>query len=228
MKKFLGSVWLFGFASMLALTTMSGQAISQTKPEASPAASAKAAPTAGAGFKGVKGTGPDLLVTFETSMGAIRCQLFHKRAPMTVKNFVGLASGTKEFRDPNTAMMAKRPFYDGLIFHRVIPNFMLQAGCPLKNGTGGPGYTIRDEFHPELKHDRPALLSMANRGPNTGASQFFITEKATPWLDRKHAIFGQCRNLELIKKIARVPVVPPNRPRKDVVMKTVKVTWGKW
>ncbi|MBV71256.1 MAG: peptidyl-prolyl cis-trans isomerase [Myxococcales bacterium] len=175
----------------------------------------------------VPGKGADLLLAFETSQGTINCRLFHKRAPETVRNFVGLATGKKEYRDANTMMMSKKPYYDGQIFHRVIPNFMIQGGCPLKQGTGGPGYNIKDEFHPELMHNKPGILSMANRGPNTGGSQFFITEKATRWLDNKHAVFGECRNLKTVAKIARVPAIQ-TRPRTEVVLKKLRIQWGKW
>jgi len=119
-----------------------------------------------------------------TSKGTIIAQLFAKRVPKTVANFVALATGTKAWKDPTSGQMQhNRPFYDGRIFHRVIPSFMIQTGCPLGNGTGGPGYRFEDEFHPDLKHDKPGILSMANSGPNTNGSQFFITHKATPWLD---------------------------------------------
>src|SRR5579883_423575 len=110
-----------------------------------------------------------------TSMGNIVCRLFEKEAPKTVENFVGLAEGTKEFRDPITGKKEKRPYYDGLIFHRVIPQFMIQGGCPQGDGRGGPGYNFADEFHPSLRHNKPGKLSMANAGPNTNGSQFFIT-----------------------------------------------------
>ncbi len=192
-----------------------------------PAAKTKAAAKTVASKIKVPGKGSDLLLTFVTSHGEISCRLFHKRAPATVGNFVGLATGTKEFRDANTMMMSKKPYYDGQIFHRVIPNFMIQGGCPLRAGTGGPGYSIQDEFHPELRHNKPGMLSMANRGPNTGGSQFFITEKATPWLDKKHAVFGECRNIATVKKIARVPAIQ-TKPRQDVVLEKVRVQWGKW
>jgi peptidyl-prolyl cis-trans isomerase A (cyclophilin A) len=137
-------------------------------------------------------------------MGTIGAVLFEEKAPRTVANFVGLASGTSAWEDPATRGQAQRPFYDGLVFHRVIPEFMIQFGCPLGRGTGGPGYTFRDEFGPGLRHDRPGLLSMANAGPNTNGSQFFITEVPTPWLDGKHAIFGEVfEGLELVADIAR-------------------------
>ena len=177
---------------------------------------------------GIRGKGDDLLFTFHTNMGKIHCRLFYKEAPKTVANFAGLATGNKEFTDPNTGKKTKRPFYDGTIFHRVIPNFMIQGGDPKGQGTGGPGFTIPDEFGPGLKHDRGGLLSMANRGPNTGGSQFFLTEKKTGWLDGKHAIFGECKEVNRVKKIARVPVGAGNRPREDVRVERAEVSWGKY
>jgi peptidyl-prolyl cis-trans isomerase B (cyclophilin B) len=126
-------------------------------------------------------TNLSLVATIHTSKGKIRLNLFPEQAPLTVLNFVNLA---------------KRGFYNGLTFHRVIPNFMIQGGCPLGTGTGGPGYRFRDEFSPALKHDKPGILSMANAGPNTNGSQFFITHVPTPWLDNKHTIFGQVVSLE--------------------------------
>src|SRR5207302_9036034 len=135
---------------------------------------------------------------FETSQGNVVCRLFEKEAPQTVANFVGLAEGTKDFADPKSSQRTKHPFYDGLTFHRVIPDFMIQGGCPLGTGTGGPGYKFADEFHPSLRHSGPGRLSMANAGPNTNGSQFFITVAATPWLDKRHTIFG-----EVVEEIGR-------------------------
>lgn len=180
-----------------------------------------------AAVAGVKGKGNSLLANFETRVGTVKCRLFYKKSPITVANFAGLATGNKEFVDPKTGKKTKRPYYDGLIFHRVIPNFMIQGGCPLGLGRGGPGYSIPDEFHPGLKHNRPGLLSMANRGPNTGGSQFFITEKPTPHLDNRHAIFGECKNVDLVKKIARQPA-SRSRPAKDVVITKLSIMWGKY
>ncbi len=167
---------------------------------------------------------PQLYAIFKTSMGDITISLFEKEAPKTVANFVGLAEGTKEWRDPKTGEMVKRPLYDGTIFHRVIPDFMIQGGDPAGNGTGGPGFNFADEFHPKLRHDAPGKLSMANRGPNTNGSQFFITEKPTPHLDNKHAVFGEVIDgMDLVRKIARVKTRRGNKPLQDVILKKVVI-----
>lgn len=126
-----------------------------------------------------------------TNRGDISLNLFDNQAPKTVANFVGLADGTREWVDPKTGQPGQGPLYNGVVFHRVIGGFMIQGGCPLGTGTGGPGYRFADEFHPELQFDRPYLLAMANAGPNTNGSQFFITHVPTPWLDGKHAVFGR-------------------------------------
>ena len=161
---------------------------------------------------------------FETSQGQIVVRLFEKEAPKTVANFVGLAEGTKEFTDARTRQKVKRPFYDGLNFHRVIPNFMIQGGCPLGNGTGDPGYSFDDEFHASLKHDRPGKLSMANAGPGTNGSQFFITVAATPWLDNHHTIFGEVvEGQDVAVKISAVPRDSGDRPRAPVVLQKVRI-----
>jgi peptidyl-prolyl cis-trans isomerase A (cyclophilin A) len=161
---------------------------------------------------------------FETSQGTIVCRLFEKEAPKTVANFVGLAEGTKEFTDPRTGQKVKRPFYDGLSFHRVIPQFMIQGGCPLGTGTGDPGYRFADEFHPSLRHDKAGKLSMANAGPNTNGSQFFLTVAATPWLDNKHAIFGEVvEGLDLAIKISELPRGANDKPKQPVLLKSLKI-----
>ncbi len=155
----------------------------------------------------------ELYATFETSMGDIKVKLFEAEAPQTVQNFVGLAEGTKEWTDPKDGQKKKARFYDGLIFHRVIPDFMIQGGCPLGRGTGGPGYRFADEFHPSLKFDRPGLLAMANSGPGTNGSQFFLTEVPTPHLSGHHTIFGEVvSGLDIIKSIARVKKGGGDRP----------------
>lgn len=167
---------------------------------------------------------PGTYAVFDTTMGKIVCRLFEKEAPQTVANFIGLAEGTREWTDPKTGQKVKRPFYDGLIFHRVIPDFMIQGGDPRGDGTGGPGYQFGDEFSPALKHDRPGRLSMANAGPGTNGSQFFITEKETPWLDGRHTIFGEVvEGQNIVTKIARVPKDGRDRPLTPVVMKKVTI-----
>jgi peptidyl-prolyl cis-trans isomerase A (cyclophilin A) len=164
-----------------------------------------------------------LYASLVTSMGTFNCELYEEQAPNTVANFVGLATGTKTYIDPETEEPARSNFYDGLIFHRVIPSFMIQGGDPEGTGRGGPGYRFPDEFHPQLRHNRGALLSMANAGPNTNGSQFFVTEVATPHLDNRHAIFGACEEHELVNTIARVPTGPGNRPLEDVTIERVVI-----
>jgi peptidyl-prolyl cis-trans isomerase A (cyclophilin A) len=167
---------------------------------------------------------PGLYATFETSQGNIVCKLFEKEAPKTVANFTGLAEGSKEFTDARSAQKAKRPFYDDLTFHRVIPKFMIQGGCPLGTGTGDPGYKFQDEFHPSLRHDKSGKLSMANSGPNTNGSQFFITVAPTPWLDNKHTIFGEIvEGDDVAQKISELSRDGSDRPRTPVVVKHVKI-----
>ena len=157
-------------------------------------------------------------LTLETSMGTFNCVLYDDLVPNTVANFVGLATGVKTFIDPETGEPARRRFYDGLIFHRVIPDFMIQGGDPSGNGTGGPGYRFNDEFNPQLRHDRPGIMSMANAGPNTNGSQFFIIERPTPHLDNRHSVFGACEEVDLIRQIARVPTGPRDLPLEPVTM----------
>jgi peptidyl-prolyl cis-trans isomerase A (cyclophilin A) len=169
-----------------------------------------------------------LFATFKTSLGDIKIRLFEDKAPKTVENFVGLATGTKEWTDPKTNQKVKRPLYNGTIFHRVIPNFMIQGGDPLGRGTGGPGYRFADEFHPELRHSKPGILSMANAGPNTNGSQFFITHVPTPHLDNRHSVFGEVvEGQDVVVKIGNVPRGPQDRPQTDVVLKEVVISRGK-
>ena len=162
---------------------------------------------------------------FTTTEGSFRIRLFDQEAPKTVANFVGLAEGTKEFVDPASGKNAKRPFYDGLVFHRVIEGFMIQGGDPLGTGTGGPGYKFGDEFHPTLRHARPGTLSMANAGPNTNGSQFFVTLAATPWLDNRHTVFGEVvEGMDVVQKIGSVATIKPNdRPVKPVVIEKLTI-----
>jgi len=170
------------------------------------------------------GTG-QLYARFVTSMGNIVIHLEDERAPKTVKNFVGLATGTQEWTHPASGKAQKGvPLYDGTIFHRVIPEFMIQGGDPLGQGTGGPGYRFEDEFHPELRHSGAGVLSMANSGPGTNGSQFFITERATPHLDNRHSVFGRAvSGVPIVKQIARVPTGPRDKPAKDVTIQRIEI-----
>jgi len=165
----------------------------------------------------------------ETTMGTLRCKLFPKEAPKTVANFIGIADGSKDWKDPSTGQTKHGvPLYSGTIFHRVIPNFMIQGGDPLGTGTGDPGYKFADEIVPSLTFDRPGRLAMANAGPNTNGSQFFITEVPTPWLNGHHTIFGQCddASVELVKKIARVPKGAGDRPTTPVRINKIVIERG--
>ena len=161
-----------------------------------------------------------------TTAGDITFNLFGNHAPKTVANFVELATGGKEWTDPRTGKKTTANLYDGTVFHRVIDNFMIQGGDPLGRGTGGPGYNFGDEFHPELSFDRPYLLAMANAGPGTNGSQFFITVAPTPHLNRRHTIFGQVADeasAKVVDSIANTPTGPGDRPRQDVVIERVEV-----
>ena len=168
----------------------------------------------------------DTYATLKTNRGDIVVHLFPDHAPKTVQNFVGLAEGNQEYADPKTGQQTTGRFYDGLTFHRVIDGFMIQGGCPLGTGTGGPGYTFKDEFHPELQFDRPYLLAMANAGPGTNGSQFFITVGPTPHLNRRHTIFGTVaddQSAKVVDSIANTPTGPGDRPREDVVVERVEI-----
>lgn len=168
--------------------------------------------------------GQRLVATIQTSLGDIHCELWPDKAPLTVENFVGLAEGTRAWTDPDTGREVRRPLYDGTLFHRVIPKFMIQGGDPKGDGSGGPGYTFADEIRPDVRFDEPGLLAMANRGPNTNGSQFFITDRSTPHhLDGKHTIFGKCGDADVVERIATVPTGANNRPLKDVVIRHVRI-----
>jgi len=169
--------------------------------------------------------GKDLYATLKTSEGDIVVHLYSKDAPKTVANFVGLATGEKEWTDPKTHQKTRRPLYDGTIFHRVIPNFMIQGGDPLGTGVGDPGYRFEDEFKSALKFEKVGLLAMANSGPGTNGSQFFITVAKTPWLNNKHTIFGEVvSGYEVVEKISTVPSGQANRPNKEVTLTKVVVS----
>jgi peptidyl-prolyl cis-trans isomerase A (cyclophilin A) len=171
----------------------------------------------------------DLYATLKTNKGDVVVKLFPDHAPKTEQNFVGLAEGSQEWTDPNSGQRSSERFYDGLVFHRVIDGFMIQGGCPLGTGTGGPGYSFKDEFHPELQFDRPYLLAMANAGPNTNGSQFFITVGATPWLNFKHTIFGEVADQpsrDVVDAIATTPTARGDRPAEPVVIESVEIKRG--
>jgi peptidyl-prolyl cis-trans isomerase A (cyclophilin A) len=211
-----------------------------TKPAEPPAVAPPAAPAAPAGgaaevrpptaadlaeyTKDIAGSGP-LTATIDTSLGAFHCELFPDKAPMTVANFVGLATGKKAWKNPKTGSVETgKPFFDGLIFHRVIPTFMIQGGDPLGEGVGGPGYEFEDEVNNGLTM-KPGTLAMANAGPATNGSQFFITEGAPGHLNNRHTIFGLCKEVDLVKKIEGVPRGRNDKPETPVTI--TKVTFAK-
>ena len=162
---------------------------------------------------------------FTTSEGNFTARLFDAETPNTVANFTGLAEGTKEWTDPRTGRKVKQAYYNGTIFHRVIDGFMIQGGDPLGQGTGGPGYTFGDEFNSKLRHSKPGILSMANRGPNTNGGQFFITLAPTPWLDDKHSVFGEVvEGMDIVRRIGSAPTSKPgDRPTKAITIESVSI-----
>jgi peptidyl-prolyl cis-trans isomerase A (cyclophilin A) len=165
-----------------------------------------------------------LTATLETSQGRVVLRLFPDHAPKTVRNFVELAEGGKQWRHPATGQTSNNKLYDGTIFHRVIPDFMIQGGDPLGTGTGGPGYEFADEFHPDLQFSRPYLLAMANAGPGTNGSQFFITTVPTPWLNGRHTIFGEViEGVDVVDKISHLKTGSQDRPAEDVVIESVTI-----
>jgi peptidyl-prolyl cis-trans isomerase A (cyclophilin A) len=177
------------------------------------------------GFQKAAMEGQPLYATLQTNHGAIVVRLFSKDAPKTVANFVGLASGQKQWTDPRTGQKTTQPLYNGTVFHRVIPGFMIQGGDPLGTGTGDPGYRFEDEFQSGRTFDKPGLLAMANAGRNTNGSQFFITVAATPWLNNRHTIFGEViKGQEVVDKIVAVPRDPRDRPLQPVNIEKVTVS----
>lgn len=190
------------------------------KPAVPKPAAAKPAPTP----KPVETREPGLYGTMVTTMGSLKFVLYEKIAPQTVRAFVELSQGRKQWFDENLNQMVRRPLYPGVTFHRVIPGFMIQAGDPTGTGAGNVGFTVPDEFSPDVKYDRPGRFGAANAGPNTNSSQFFITEVPTPHLDGRHSIFGQVvENVELVGQIARVPTGAGNKPATPV--KIVRITF---
>jgi peptidyl-prolyl cis-trans isomerase A (cyclophilin A) len=163
--------------------------------------------------------------TFVTSVGTFKARLLPEHAPMTVANFVELATGEREWRDPRDGATKKEPLYDGTIFHRVIPDFMIQGGDPEGTGRGGPGYSFADEFPADAAAlDKPGLLAMANAGPDTNGSQFFVTVVPTPWLTGKHTVFGEVvEGMDVVHAISAVPTGQMDRPREDVVLQRVEI-----
>jgi peptidyl-prolyl cis-trans isomerase A (cyclophilin A) len=168
----------------------------------------------------------ELYATLKTNKGDIEVKLFPDHAPKTVANFTDLAEGKREWRHPATGEQTTKPLYDGTVFHRVISGFMIQGGDPMGDGRGGPGYKFADEFHPELQFDRPYLLAMANSGPGTNGSQFFITVGPTPHLNRKHTIFGEVADgasREIVDRIATAPTGSMDRPVDEVVIESIDI-----
>jgi peptidyl-prolyl cis-trans isomerase A (cyclophilin A) len=208
------------YVTAVLVLTLAGLAAAQsgTTPSKSTAAKPAAKPVAT-----TPATTQPVQAVLETSVGTITCTLFPDKAPITVDNFIGLATGKKDWKNPsNGATMHNRPLYDGTVFHRVIPNFMIQGGDPLGNGTGSPGFSFRDE-QSDLTFDVAGRLAMANSGPNTNGSQFFITEVPTPHLNGHYNIFGQCDNNELVKQIARLATGANDRPLNPPKIVHVKI-----
>ena len=162
---------------------------------------------------------------FKTTLGSFTVKLFKEKAPKTVDNFVGLATGSKEWTDPKSGQkMKNHPLYNGTIFHRVIPDFMVQAGDPLGKGTGGPGYRFEDEFKPTDNFDKPGILAMANSGPGTNGSQFFITVKATPWLNGHHTIFGEVTSgMDVVNQISKADRDGMDRPKTEIKIESITI-----
>jgi peptidyl-prolyl cis-trans isomerase A (cyclophilin A) len=170
------------------------------------------------------GLGEGLYAIMETTEGTMTLKLEEKKTPETVANFVGLATGQKEYTDPRTEKPSKEPFYNSTVFHRIIKNFMIQGGDRLGMGYGGPGYRFKDEFDKSLTHDGPGVLSMANAGPNTNGSQFFITLVPTPWLDGKHTVFGRVvKGQDIVEKIGNVATGPQDRPKNEIKITNLKI-----
>ncbi len=165
-----------------------------------------------------------IVAKIDTSKGVLQCKLFDDKAPVTVANFIGLATGKRSWKDPNSGLWVNKPAYDGTGFHRIIKGFMIQGGDPKGNGSGEPGYVIKDELWEGAKHDRAGLLCMANRGPNTNGAQFFITDAAAAHLDTSYTIFGECAPVEIVHDIANVPTGMQDKPQTPVAIKSVTIS----
>ena len=198
-----------------------------TPPQAAkPTPAPPAAPPPGVtGWQKAAYEGQQLYATMQTNQGTVHLRLFAKDAPKTVANFVGLASGEKEWTDPATGQKTTKPLYSGTIFHRVIPNFMIQGGDPLGTGTGDPGYRFEDEVQGERTFSTPGILAMANAGPNTNGSQFFITVAPTPWLNKRHTIFGEVvKGMDVVEKIVNLPRDGRDRPQQPVTIEKITIS----
>lgn len=222
-------LWIYLFAFLLAAFSFRADAAETKSTESTKTTETKKSTEAKKAKETKKATdtkkGPAMFAIFETNKGNFKVKFFNDKAPKTVENFVGLAEGTKEWTDPKTGEKVKKPFYDGLTFHRVIKDFMIQGGCPLGTGTGGPGYRFEDEFPAGApKHDKPGILSMANAGPNTNGSQFFVTTIATPWLDGRHTVFGEVvEGMDVVHSIENSKTGPMDRPVEPVVIKHIQI-----
>lgn len=226
-------LWIYLFAFLLAAFSFRADAkeasSTETKTETTTVEKSKETKKAKADKKEAaadkKKGNKEMFALFETTKGNFKVKLLKETAPKTVENFVGLAEGTKEWTDPKTGKKEKKPFYDGLAFHRVIKDFMIQGGCPIGNGTGGPGFRFDDEFLPgQPKHSKPGMLSMANAGPNTNGSQFFVTTVATPWLDNRHTVFGEVvEGMDVVHAIENTKTLPGDKPAEPMVIKHVKI-----
>ncbi|MDB5219475.1 MAG: Peptidyl-prolyl cis-trans isomerase [Myxococcaceae bacterium] len=179
--------------------------------------------TLAAATKDLAGKGP-IVAKIDTSKGVLQCKLFDDKAPVTVANFIGLATGKRAWKDPNSGQWVNKPAYDGTGFHRIIKGFMIQGGDPKGNGSGEPGYVIKDELWEGAKHDRAGLLCMANRGPNTNGAQFFITDAAAAHLDSSYTIFGECAPVEVVHDIANVPTGMQDKPQSPVTIKSITIS----
>ncbi|MCL2725950.1 MAG: peptidylprolyl isomerase [Polyangiaceae bacterium] len=220
------------FANFFAAAVVAFAACKQSPPEPEPVHTNDAGSgdphhgsfTLAEATKDLNGSGA-IVAKIDTAKGTLQCRLYDDKAPITVANFMGLATGKRAWRDPHSGTWVNRPAYDGTTFHRIIKGFMIQGGDPKGNGGGDPGYAIKDEIWDGAKHDRAGLLCMANRGPNTNGAQFFITDAAAPHLDRGgYTIFGECAPVDVVHDIAGVPTGPMDRPVTPVTIKSITIS----